>query len=84
MPVGCDNVLRFMVRLDAVQCDAGLKPGANGFHSTKAYLTVALPWTEAVLDGERDWGLDPNPLDRVGTTCPSSACAACPCRTVGA
>jgi len=59
------NVRRFMMRLNALMYDAGLLPGANGFHSTNAYLTVAMPWTDAVLDGERNWDLDTSPLDWV-------------------
>jgi len=59
------NVRRFMMRLYSLQADAGLVPGGNGFHSTNAYLTVAMPWTDAVLDGERNWDLDSSPLDWV-------------------
>ena len=55
--------------------DAGLVPGANGFHSTNAYLPVAMTWTDAVLDGERNW--DWTPARWTGSTiCPLSACAA--------
>jgi hypothetical protein len=59
------NVRRFMMRLYSLQADAGLVPGGNGFHSTNSYLTVAMPWTDAVLDGERNWDLDSSPLDWV-------------------
>jgi len=59
------NVRRFMMRLYALQADAGLVPGGNGFHSTNAYLTIAMPWTDAVLDGERNWDLSTSPLDWV-------------------
>jgi hypothetical protein len=59
------NVRRFMMRLHALQYDAGLVPGANGFHSTNGYLTVAMPWTDSVLDGERNWNLDTSPEDWV-------------------
>lgn len=59
------NVRRFMMRLHALQYDAGLVPGANGFHSSNAYLTVAMPWCDAVLDGERNWDLDNSPVDWV-------------------
>jgi len=58
-------VRRFMMRLNALQADAGLVPGGNGFHSTNSYLTVAMPWVDAVLDGERDWDLDTNVTDWV-------------------
>jgi len=59
------NVRRFMMRLWALMYDNGLTPGANSFHSTNAYLTVAMPWTDVVLDGERVWNLDTSPLDWV-------------------
>ena len=59
------NLRRFYKRLYAMQYDAGLVPGANGFHSTNAYLPVAMTWTDAVLDGERNWDLDSSPLDWV-------------------
>jgi hypothetical protein len=48
-----------------LQAEAGLVPGGNGFHSTNAYVPVAMPWTDAVLDGERNWDLDSSPLDWV-------------------
>lgn len=57
------NLRRFNMRLYAMQADAGLVPGANGFHSTNAYVPVAMPWVDAVLDGERNWDLDSTPLD---------------------
>ena len=59
------NVRRFMMRLHALQYDAGLLPGANGFHSSNAFLTIAMPWTDSVLDGERNWNLDTSPEDWV-------------------
>ena len=59
------NLRRFNMRLYAMQADAGLVPGGNGFHSTNAYVPVAMPWTDAVLDGERNWDLDSSPLDWV-------------------
>ncbi len=59
------NVRRFFMRLHALQYDAGLTPGANGFHSTNAYLTIAMPWVDSVLDGERNWNLDSSPEDWV-------------------
>ncbi len=59
------NIRRFMMRLYSMQADAGLVPGGNGFHSTNSYLTIAMPWTDAVLDGELDTDLDTSPLDWV-------------------
>ena len=59
------NLRRFNMRLYAMQADAGLFPGANGFHSTNAYVPVAMPWVDAVLDGERNWDLESTPLDWV-------------------
>jgi hypothetical protein len=40
-----------------------LNPGAVGSHSTNAYVTVAMPWLDAILDGERDFDLDASDLD---------------------
>jgi len=57
------NVRRFFMRLWALAYDHGLTPGAIGSHSTNAYVFVALPWLDAVLDGERDWHLDTSELD---------------------
>jgi len=57
------NVRRFFMRLWALQHDYGLNPGAVGSHSTNAYVFVALPWLDAVLDGERDWHLDTGTMD---------------------
>ena len=59
------NLRRFFMRLHSLQYDAGLVPGANGFHSTNAYLTIAMPWVDSVLDGERNWNLDTSPIDWV-------------------
>ncbi len=59
------NLRHFFMRLHALQYDAGLTPGANGFHSTNAYLTIAMPWVDSVLDGERNWNLDTSPEDWV-------------------
>jgi len=49
---------RFFMRLQALMVEHGLFPNAVGSHSTNAYLTVAMPWLDAVLDGERNWNLD--------------------------
>ncbi|MCC6580246.1 MAG: hypothetical protein IT440_07365 [Phycisphaeraceae bacterium] len=57
------NVRRFFMRLWALQQDYGLNPGAVGSHSTHAYVMCALPWLDAVLDGERDWDLDVSDRD---------------------
>ncbi|MBM3880829.1 MAG: hypothetical protein FJ387_14115 [Verrucomicrobia bacterium] len=59
------NLRRFFMRLHALQYDAGLVPGANGFHSSNAYVPVAMPWVDSVLDGERNWAIDSSPLDWV-------------------
>jgi hypothetical protein len=59
------NLRRFFMRLHALQLDAGLVPGGIGFHSTNAYLPVAMPWGDAVLDGERIWDLDSMATDWV-------------------
>lgn len=61
------NIRRFFMRLYALMDRHDLVPGANGAHSTNAYVTVALPWLDAVLDGERNWDLDTSPLDWVDT-----------------
>ena len=52
------NQRRFFMRLHAVSHDNGLLPNCNGSHSTHAYVTVAMPWLDGVLDGERTWNLD--------------------------
>ncbi len=52
------NIRRFFQRLHAAAYDNKLLPGCNGVHSTHAYVTVAMPWVEAVLDGERNWNID--------------------------
>jgi len=59
------NLRRFNMRLYALQEEAGLYPGANGSHSTNAYVPVAMPWLDAVLDGERNYDLASTPLDWV-------------------
>ncbi len=45
--------------------DNGLFPNGIGAHSTNAYVPVAMPWLDAVLDGERNWNLDITDLDWV-------------------
>ena len=52
------NQRRFFMRLHAASHDHGLLPNCNGSHSTHAYVTVAMPWLDGVLDGERTWNLD--------------------------
>jgi hypothetical protein len=52
------NIRRFFQRLHGAAYDNNLLPGCNGAHSTHAYLTVAMPWLDAVLDGERNWNVD--------------------------
>ncbi|MGA2620043.1 MAG: glycoside hydrolase domain-containing protein [Thermoguttaceae bacterium] len=59
------NCRRFFMRLWSLQHDYGLNPGAVGSHSTNAYVTVAMPWLDAILDGERDFELDASDLDWV-------------------
>jgi len=59
------NCRRFFQRLWAVQDKHGLNPGSVGCHSTQAYLFPALPWIDAVADGERDWNLDASDMDWV-------------------
>ncbi len=56
---------RLYQRLQAVFAKYKLVPGAHGGHSTNAYLTVAMPWMDAVLDGERDFNLDVSDRDWV-------------------
>jgi hypothetical protein len=57
------NLRNFYRRLWAVQDVNDLNPGAVGTHSTNAYIFPALPWLDAVLDGERDWNLDTSDRD---------------------
>lgn len=52
------NVRRFFQRLQALMAKHGLVPGGHGGHSTQAYLTIAMPWMDAVLDGELNFNLD--------------------------
>ncbi len=59
------NLRRFYMRLYALADQYGLNPGCIGVHSTNAYVTVAMPWNDAVLDGERNWNIDSSPLDWV-------------------
>jgi hypothetical protein len=59
------NIRRFFMRLHAAAYDNKLLPGCNGSHSTHAYVTVAMPWLDAVLDGERNWNLDLSDRDWV-------------------
>ena len=46
------NIRRFMMRNYAIMHDAGIAPGAQVAHATNAYLLVAAPWVDAILDGE--------------------------------
>ncbi len=52
------NLRRFFMRLYALQADAGLVPGGIGFHSTNAYIPIAMPWCDSVLDGEQFYAKD--------------------------
>lgn len=56
---------RFYQRLQATGAKYGLYPNLNGGHSTNAYLTVAMPWMDSVLDGERHFNLDVSDRDWV-------------------
>ncbi|MDP6542862.1 MAG: DUF6067 family protein [Phycisphaerae bacterium] len=57
------NLREYYRRLWAVQDMNDLNPGAVGTHSTTAYIFPALPWLDAVLDGERDFNLDASDRD---------------------
>jgi len=59
------NVRRFYMRAQALTVDNGLFPNAIGSHSTNAYIPIAMPWLDAVLDGERNWNLDMSDMDWV-------------------
>jgi hypothetical protein len=67
------NLRRFMMRLVALMNDHGLLPGGLMAHATNAYPPIAMPWMEAILDGEfhelndsstMDW-VDGYPIDRM-------------------
>lgn len=59
------NIRRFMMRLQAMMVQNHLFPNAVGSHSTNAYVLVAMPWLDSVLDGERNWNVDITDLDWV-------------------
>jgi len=59
------NLRKFMMREQALLIDNGLFPNGTGSHSTNAYVSVAMPWIDSVLDGERNWNLDLTDLDWV-------------------
>ncbi len=59
------NLRRYMMREQALAVDNGLYPNAVGSHSTNAYVPIAMPWLDSVLDGERNWNLDITDLDWV-------------------
>gem|GEM_PF-797645 len=67
------NARRFYQRLQALMAEHRLVPNGHGGHSTQAYLLIAMPWMDAVLDGElnfnvdvsdRDW-IDYYPIERM-------------------
>jgi hypothetical protein len=67
------NTRRFVMRAYALMHDHGVAPGSQVAHATNAYLLVAMPWIDAVLDGEFhrltdtstvDW-VDGYPQDRM-------------------
>ncbi len=59
------NQRKFMMRLRADMGDCGLLPGALVGHSTNCYPLVAMPWVDAILDGEWAEIKDSTPLDWV-------------------
>jgi len=59
------NTRRFLMRLYALMHDHGLAPGAQVCHATNAYLLVAIPWMDALLDGEFHKLTDASALDWV-------------------
>ncbi|MBS3764058.1 MAG: hypothetical protein KGZ25_12235, partial [Planctomycetes bacterium] len=52
------NLRRFFMRLQALAKKYDLFPNAVGVHSTNDYHLVAMPWIDAVLDGERNWNIE--------------------------
>ena len=79
------NTRRFLMRLYALMHGHELTPGAQVSHATNAYLLVAAPWMDAILDGEFhklidqskvDW-VDGYPVDRMrAMSCPHNFGAA--------
>lgn len=59
------NIRRFLMRLSALMNDHGLMPGGIGLHSSNAYLLIAMPWVDAVLDGEYHFLNDASTMDWV-------------------
>jgi hypothetical protein len=67
------NLRQFMLRQSSLMNDHDLMPGGLMGHSTNCYLTIAMPWVDAVLDGEfhelndastMDW-VDGYPVERM-------------------
>ncbi|MEI6970845.1 MAG: glycoside hydrolase domain-containing protein [bacterium] len=77
------NIRRFMMRLWSLMLDAGIVPGGNGFHSTNAYLPIAMPWVDAVTDAELPLHLDSSPLDWVDKYPPERMRAMSVCHSWG-
>jgi hypothetical protein len=59
------NTRRFLMRLYALMHDHGLAPGGQVAHATNAYLLVAAPWVDALLDGEFHKLTDSSSMDWV-------------------
>jgi len=59
------NTRRFLMRMSALMTDHGLTPGAQVSHATNAYLLVACPWMDAILDGEYHQLTDDSTMDWV-------------------
>ncbi|MBC2602926.1 glycoside hydrolase domain-containing protein [Puniceicoccus vermicola] len=59
------NIRRFMMRLSSLMNDHDLMPGGLSIHSTNAYFLIAMPWVDAVLDGEYHFLNDAATMDQV-------------------
>jgi hypothetical protein len=59
------NLRRFFMRLQALAVKYDLFPNAVGVHSTNDYHLLAMPWIDAVLDGERNWNIEISDQDWV-------------------
>jgi hypothetical protein len=59
------NTRRFLMRMYALMGDHGLTPGSQVTHATNAYLLVACPWVDAILDGEYHKLTDESTMDWV-------------------
>ena len=59
------NLRRFFMRMQALAVRHDLFPNAVGVHSTNDYHLLAMPWIDAVLDGERNWNIEISDRDWV-------------------